>query len=315
MVTPQRTALMKKFAATSRETFKLMLSNDWRFPQFFSFLQMSPSYELARLASLGKLDPKIPRPKDFADVMKTYKAFGDTRQTEYKDWWFKHAQFQFGMQDEPAVSLIMNADLRRNVQDDEIQQGQAILEHYWKVQRLEEGLPASVVLAIPIEGDRRKILKRVGEMVDHFHNVKAHQASSAPYQVIRDKTRQATLVAAMRVLYLRAKLPDVPLFIIGNKSKLHRAYETDGNKKRNVDTRDKRRNMEIATSRHLHRAYLLAENAARGKFPSLDELPEDPNRPKFELVKLHKEYKAMIKWMEGRLKKLKALQANRMKPS
>src|ERR1035437_3991479 len=130
MVTPQRTALMKKFAATSRETFKLMLSNDWRFPQFFSFLQMSPSYELARLASLGKLSPKIPRPKDFADVMKTYEAFGDTRQTRYWDWWFKRAQFQFGMSVEPAVSLIMDANVRQQISDNEIHRGQSAFERY-----------------------------------------------------------------------------------------------------------------------------------------------------------------------------------------
>ena len=314
MVTPQRIALMDKLAAISREKYKLKVYAHWRFPQFFNFLQVSPSYELARLASLGELDPKRPRPKDFADVMKTYKAFGDTRQTEFWHWWVRRAQFQFGISSEPIVSLIMNADVRRQVSDNEIHQGQTTLEQYWKTQRSEEGLPASVVLAVPLDGDRRKILKRVSEMLDRFYNVKIHQTSSAPYQLIHDKTRKATLATAMRVLRKRADYPDAPLFVIGNKSKIQTQYETDEKVKRIDVVRDQRRRMEILTSLHLHRAYLFAENAARGKFPSLDPLPVDQNRPKFEPVRLHAEFMAMGKWMESRLKKLKAL-AKRMKPS
>lgn len=314
MVTPYRALYTDKLASVSREKYKLKLPNDRRYPHFFEFLQASPSYELARLASIGKLEPTAPLPRDFDDVMKTFEAFGDTRQTEYAIWWLKRAQFQFGMQDEPAISVIMSAGLRVNLQSEEIQTGQSKLDRYCKVVRPDEGLPASVVLAIPLEGDRRNILKRVGEAIDQFHDAKAHEASSAPYKIIRDKTRKSTVVAAMRALNVRRILPRAHLFVIGNKSRLHRAYETDETQRRNVDTRDKRRNMEIAISRHLKRAYLFAENAARGKFPSLAALPSDPNRPLFEPQKLNRELKAMMRWMERRRQELEPLlQAERAK--
>jgi hypothetical protein len=312
MVTPQLSAFIEDMAAISREKFKLKVSANWRNWQFYKFLQVSPSYELARLASLGKLSPKIPRPKDFADVMKTYEAFGDTRQTRYWDWWFKRAQFQFGMSVEPAVSLIMDANVRQQISDNEIHRGQSALERYWKTQRSEEGLPASVVLAVPLDGDRRKILKRVGEILDRFYNVKVH-ASAAPYQLIRDKTREETLIVAMRVLHARAALPRAPLFVVGNKSKIQSEYETD--EKLDLLNSEQRRYMEILTSRHIRRAYLFSENAARGKFPSLDPLPADPNRPKFNPVKLHAEFRALMKWLQGKINEIKQSQAKRMKPS
>jgi hypothetical protein len=315
MASPQRTALMEKLAAISREKYQLKVSADWRFRQFFNFLQVSPSYELARLASTGKLNPKHPRPKDFAHVMRTFKAFGDTRQIEFWDWWFKRAQFQFGMSQEPAVTLIMDADVRRQASDSEIEQGKSALEHYLKTQRPDEGLPASLMLAVPLNGSRNKILKRVGEMVDRFYDHKVHQVTGAPYQLIHDRTRETTLTTAMRVLRARAALPRAPLFVIGNRSKIQTQYETDEKLKRIARIRDQRRRMETLTSRHLHRAYLLAENAPREKFPSLDPLPEDLNRPKFNPFRLNAEIRATKKWMEGRVKQLKALQAKHMKPS
>ena len=313
MASPQRTALMEKLAAISREKYQLKVSAHWRFRQFFNFLQVSPSYELARLASIGKLDPKRPRPKDFADVMRTFKAFGDTRQTEFWDWWIKRAQFQFGMSQEPAVALIMDADAGRQVSDSDIQQGKSALQHYWETQRPNEGLPAALVLAIPLNGGRNKILKRATEVVDRFYNPKVHQATGAPYQLIHDKTREATLVTAMRVLRARAALPNAKLFVIGNRSKIQTQYETD--EKLKLYNSEQRRHMAILTSRHFKNAYLFAENAARGKFPSLDPLPADPNRPKFNPVKLHVEFRAMMKWLQGKINEIKQSQAKRMKPS
>lgn len=301
-------ALTEKLAAISREKYKLKVSPDWRIGQFYKFLKISPSYELARLASLGKLKPEVPLPTDFDVVKKTYADFGDVRETEFWDWWIKRAQFQFdiSMAVEPAASLIMEAGIRQRVSNDTIREGQAALKEYWKAQRADEGLPASLVLAIPLDGDSRKILKRVAEIVDRFHDNKTKRSGGASYELIHDKTRKATLVTAMRVLRARAALPHAPLYVLGNKTKIQHAFVTDEKvTKRLGNIRDQRRRMEILTSRHLHRAYLFAENAARRKFPSLDPLPNDPHRPRFDPLKLNREHRAMIKWTEATLKKRK----------
>jgi hypothetical protein len=69
--------------------------------------------------------------------------------------------------------------------------------------------------------------------------------------------------------------------------------------------------MEILTSRHLHRAYLLAENAARAKFPSLDPLPPDTARPGFDYFQLNRQMRAYIKWAEAEIARLEAKKQRR----
>ena len=101
---------------------------------------------------------------------------------------------------------------------------------------------------------------------------------------------------ARTVLRTRAAHPDEYLFVIGNMAEVSPINETDPSEKR-AHVLDKRRTMEIMTSRHLHRAYTLAENAARGRFPTLDPLPDDPARPKFDFKILLQDLEEHVAWL------------------
>ena len=54
--------------------------------------------------------------------------------------------------------------------------------------------------------------------------------------------------------------------------------------------------MEIVTARHLQRAYIIAENAARGRFPCLEPLLEDPARPVFDYPQIGQQLREYIVW-------------------
>ena len=261
----QHPRTIEKLAELSRKNYKLGIEADWRYRYFFQFLQISPSYELARLQSLGRLDRRSPRPRDFAVVQQTFKAFGSLREITFWDWWIQRAQFQFGTRRHPMPSVIKAIGADRPVGIDGLIEAQSALKEYLEIDRPAEGHPAALVLAIPLTGSRKRDLAQIKELLAEHAELNSERRTDAHFQVIRDKTRQATLSTAMRVLRARAALPRYPLYKIGNRAKIQNQYETDENEK--LRNSEQRRLMEILVSRHLHRAYLFAENAARGIFP------------------------------------------------
>lgn len=294
---------LEKLIEISRKRYQLHVKADWRYFQFFSFLQISPSYRLAHQLAIGEVkrgDVKLA--EDFDEVEKTYKAFGAVWEVEFWMWWIKRAQYQFGISVTPAVHQIASVDGGSEVTDSAVSKAYEELEQYLRADRLVEGKPASIVIGVPLHGDRKQIIKQFTKMLDSVYEPATHQRGTAPYQVTRNKIREKTLKDAMKVLRARAALSNKPLFVIGNKSKIAPAYETDENKRLRND--DRRRLMEILTSRHLHRAYLFAEHAARGNFPSLDPLA-DHAHPAFDYVVLKRQFKAYIIWMKKITAKLR----------
>jgi len=296
---------LEKLLAISKKRYGLQIKADWRYEQFFNFLQISPSYLLAHNIAIGKIDRRsIQLAKDFDVVEMTYTAFGEVWNTDFWAWWVKRAQYQFGISATPTVHQLAKVEVRESATDKMVSNAQSEIEQYLLADRLAEGMPASMIVAVPLHGDRKQIVKQFADMLDKVYDAKAHMRGISLYQVTRNKIREATLKNAMRVLRAKAAMPKKPLFVVGNKSKISPAYETDEHKKLRNDER--RRLMEILTSRQLQRAYLLSEHAARGIFPSIDKLPEDEARATFNYVVLQRQFRNYMKWLEGEIAKLKS---------
>ena len=304
-------SLTRKALDESKRRHERTIGADWRYPEFFNFLQVSPSYRLAHRIATGRLDRRAATlPMDFAVVEETYRAFGDVTQAYYWDWWIKTAQYQFNMSVPATPKTLLKLDLRQDVAESDIALAKRAVEDHLTVDRLAQGTPSTLLIALPLHPDRRTMLQIMKAMVEKAYADEAVSKGLAPYAMIKNKMRKATVDKARQVLRAQAARPKEKLFIIGNLTQVSPKNYTDPNEKRaSVDVQ--RRVMEILTSRHLHRAYLLAENAARGRFPCLDQLPEDPNRPKFDYRVLHNLYKSHGKWLEAERERLKALMAKK----
>jgi hypothetical protein len=69
---------------------------NYKHEYMFYYLQISPSYWLAhRVISLGEVIPANELPKDFAQVLDTYKKLGDVYQKEFYVWWLGGAKNAF----------------------------------------------------------------------------------------------------------------------------------------------------------------------------------------------------------------------------
>jgi hypothetical protein len=300
---------LEKLAAISRKRHELSITSDWRYPRFLDFLQISPSYRLAHLLAVGKVKRRgLKLPADFAEVELTYAAFGDVTRTYFWDWWLKTAQYQFGASLKPEAKVLLKLNLKQEPSVDDIEKAKSELADYLYVDRPAQGNQALMVVALPVHTDRKTMLKAFEKLLDANYGSQQKPVGVAPYSIIRNKMRENTLMVALKVLRARAALPNERLFVIGHKTKVSPANEiTDFDRRARGEYSNERKQMEILTSRHLHRAYLLAENAARGRFPSLDPLPDDPNRPPFDYKQLNAQFRAFLKWGELEKGKLKQL--------
>ena len=298
---------LTRLSRTSRRDHGLAIELDWRYPQFFDYLQVSPSYRLAHLIATGRLARDArPLPLDFAEVEQTYAAFGSVYRCFFSEWWIKTAQFRFGASAKPKVRGFMKLTHGEQVDPVRVKRVSARVEQYLAEQRPAEGLPAAILVAIPVSHDRRRMLRAVAALIERELGPEREQKGVVEAKLIDNKIRERTLVTAIQVLQARASVPHEKLYRIGNHLRIAPRYWTDPDRPRSDDQDVNRRLMEIVTARHLKRAYLFAENAARGRFPSLEPLPPDPARPNFDYVALSKQYASYIAWGRKHIAALKA---------
>lgn len=282
----------------SQRRHERAIGADWRYSQFFNFLQVSPSYRLARLLKTGVLKRKsVDLPRDFDLVEQTYSAFGDVSRTYFWEWWIATAQFQFGVNVKSEPKVLLRMGRRDSVDDDHLQAVQAAAADWLEVDRPAQGKAAFVIAALPIVNDKATMQRMVRMLLKAASEAFEQPTAVAPFRLIRNKLRKQTVDNARKIVRARAALPSARLFVIGNRAKVSRAHLATEGVPRSAD-RHMRRLNEIMTSRQLNRAYLLAENAARGKFPSLDPLAPDIRRPKFDFKVLNSEYKSYLRWLE-----------------
>ena len=176
-------------------------------------------------------------PPDFLDVLKTYEAFGDVWRTDYWTWWVRRAQYQFGSRVVPRVHRL--AMLHPGIGSDEQTFDEVCerFDQYLSSDREVEGKPGSLVLAIPLQADRKAILKEISKQIDDaLMGLKPDQAS-AKFEFLANKIRFKTLDDARRVAWARAAMPKKPLYVVGNRVAIAAAYVTDEKVKLRGDNR------------------------------------------------------------------------------
>lgn len=71
---------------------------NYKHEYMFNYLKISPSYWLAhRVIKLGEKIPANELPKDFEQVVDTYKKLGNVYQREFYEWWLEGAYKAFGV--------------------------------------------------------------------------------------------------------------------------------------------------------------------------------------------------------------------------
>lgn len=242
---------------------KLNLAAIGRAAYWYGALQLSPSYELARLERAGQLPADTILPADFDAVLAVYDDLGDVT-LDVEEWTNKYAFRAFGHGGEkPSVTSL--GVIRYG--DEQVANR---LDDFASSTWIAQGERSSLIAAIPLGMAKAQILSQVAELLDAVQPTDRDTSPVLPrYKVTATSRLLVSARKYLRCLEIRKAHPTMPLWQIGMKARLSRQY--NGLLGKSADGRGtlvERQNLKEMTSRAVSRGHMIAENAARGIFPS-----------------------------------------------
>ena len=266
---------------------------------WFEFLADSPSYELARKYRTSSLSPQDEHqlPADFDQVLSVYDDFGDVQRQQFTQWWD-----ETGMQicafrsRKPRITKV--AALPRRLTD--VNKVKSNVEKYITGGWRSQGRQNTLLLALPIGLTKANIAKQISTILSKYPEaVKQINPRPPKYALQGKRQNKDMLFRYMYVLRARAERPNLTLWRIGARTGVSDTYSRVLDHEAKVlckgDTYD-RTMLTIITSRAFLRGKLIAENAARGVFPSYSACPH-AIAP--DLSESHKRFVSRRKWLKA----------------
>ena len=226
---------------------------DYRYELLVDYLKLSPTYQ-AICKSKGR--PIKDAPKDWAKVTKTYADFGDVFSIREHRWWKEVGMSLFAIKARASTTFVIgNEDVLQN--KNALNNAHSIWD--------EMSNPELLILAIPKNQTKQHALKQVTELIRTSKFASAAELKVKPkYTLIKSKLRKHTLALGIEALKLYRR--STPLWEIGYKLDLS-AVDAK-NVKSGENLKESKDRLQIYASKLIHKSELIAENAARGLFPS-----------------------------------------------
>jgi hypothetical protein len=236
---------------------------------WMEYLAVSPSYELARRFRAGELSEADQQrlPADFDAVLAVYDVLGDVQRVSFLDWWSERGLAVFGY--EGAKPRVTGIDtLRSSRYRAAADRVQGFIEGDWT----EQGQPNAVLVSIPIGLTKTQITLQLSKLFARYaEEQRVLPERKTKYPLLGTRQRKDTLFRYLFVVWVRSAMPRQALWRVGARARVSDTYsrELDAGARiaRGAQVYD-RSVLAVLTSRAWSRGLALAENAARGRFPS-----------------------------------------------
>ena len=277
---------------------------------WLEYLSLSPSYELAHRFRAGTISEseQADLPKDFDRVLAVYDNLGDVQRVLFEPWWRETGIRYFGSQGSaPQVRRIGTLKLGKKC----TKLAGGNLESYIAGTWSEHGKQPTLIAAIPVGMQKSKVLKAVAALLDKYSVEDRIIRTEPKYKLLGKRQNAKALFAYLFVVFIRSVMHKQELWRVGARAKISFSYSSSLDYKSEVERSGpgshERIMLAIMTSRALLRGRLIAENAARGIFPSYAPFPE---AMEFDFPKLHKLISRRDKWQKAeRLRMAEAAKA------
>ena len=230
----------------------LSIRSDWRYDVVVDYLKVSPSYLALRRQEQNYKNP-WGLPSDYEEVKQVFNDFGPIYKMREVDWWTTIGMHLYGVKaPDPKVQVVGKLDEGNQVAS------------------VEKTVAESLVVQIPLSITKSQAIKEFKKLVAEYTFANAvPKAVAAKYQLTNSKLTKHTLMLGLNALHLYEK--EIPLWQIGNKLRLIPGQCFDEkllDQPKAYLYSDNKEVLSIAASRLIKTAALIAENAARGRFPS-----------------------------------------------
>lgn len=253
------------------------------------FLRISPSYALAHqirsnsfskakrnqlILGLYKSQAKAQTKSQeqealagFEMVLKTYDEFGDVTTIDFDEWWTKRGVHIFGSPHDKPIPIKIAGISKKEVYEPIFENA---LRNYFEVKLTNQGQPPAIIVGIPLGLPKRVLMQSISKLIDNEKVPVQNKSKRATKPLAVQRLRSDPLFIMLRLLMAKVQHDDWPLWKLGLQAKVSDKFsklDIAVNKKRLQDS-DAKINLNILTSRYLLKAKLVAENTARGEFPS-----------------------------------------------
>jgi hypothetical protein len=254
------------------------------------FLRISPSYELARQIRTKGLDKKTqnklitklyePEGKtpsaidkqavitEFQSVLATYDEIGDIATMTFDAWWQVRGIYIYGT---PYSKPLVKQITRIEKDEDFEPFFYKPYEQYLTKIRSSESNPTSLILGLPLGMPKADLLRQISKLIDNAKVPLVTKSARASKALAAKRLRSEPLFIQLRILMAKAQYPDMQLWKVGLWAKVSakhaKTLDLKESKKKFEDA-DSKEHLAILTSRAFKNAKQVAENAARGSFPS-----------------------------------------------
>ena len=252
--------------ASHWEESGLFAASDWRYDALVDYLKLSPSYRLiCEWARQGEKNPPQNAPKDWTKLIKTYGDFGDVWRIPENRWWNSRGRALFGIKaSEVQTFTVSHSNSTDLIDSKSATQSQKTWQDMAK--------PDCLVIAIPTNQTKQMALKQISALVRSNNFVSTKPKLVKPqYELIRSKLREPTI--KLGTMALKMYQLGMPLWMIGNQLDLSPAHhielDEEGLPQANeLNLAEKKVRLGILASKLIAKAELIAENAARGLYPT-----------------------------------------------
>lgn len=243
---------------------------------WFEFLAISPSYELARRFIAGEWteEDERRRPADFDRVLDVYRDLGDVQRRLFRHWWLEKAFDVFGYQNEkPRIQGIAKVARTTESKPDITARVAEYIDGAWRRQ----GRQRTMIVAIPAGLPKAQTFKQIEKLLETYPDEKRVLRHKKPKYVLAGKRQDRhSLFRYLLVTWARMKLPKERLWRVGVLTKISSTYSARLDVSENPghgEKTDDRAALKFLTNRAIYRGRMIAENAARGVFPSYAKCP------------------------------------------
>ena len=256
------------------------------------FLRISPSYALAHQCVSQKLNQKAREKlivklyedehgelttkqkdhaiKDFENVLNTYAIYGDISKLRFNEWWIKTGIDLYGAEHaKPHVKQLGRIEKGEKIPQKFYSEFESYLNH----QRMIEGEPTTLFIALPLGMNKKYLLNEVSKLIDASKVAIPVKSHKAKIPLAAKRLRSDPLIKGISLIWAKAYYPKWSLWQLGIKYGISPTYAKgmDMNKRSFKDV-EQRNVLNILTHRMLTKAKVIAENAARGSYPNSTSL-------------------------------------------
>lgn len=227
----------------------LSAATSWKYELVVDYLKASPSYgAISRLLKKGINPNKLI--KDGQTIAQVVNDFGPIYKIQELDWWTSYGMHLYGVE-KPSQEVRVLGELNAKTK--------SLTAKYHSDDYLVLEIPLSLSIT-----EASKQFKKLATQ-HNFSNVKPAKVTPK-YQLLKSKLSRRTLQLGLDAL--RQYKNGAPLWAIGNSLKLNLNQCFDPKYEAMEKYSYNKELLGIAASKLIRTAALVAENAARGRFPS-----------------------------------------------